>query len=96
MFGVPQGSIIGPLLFLIQVIFLKNDVNGCNVQLYADDTVIYTTHQDIQVIEKTLSANMIVIKDWLDKNKFILNLKGKTESVLFGTAKRLLSMAILK
>ena len=56
--------------------------------------MIYTTHQDIKVIEKTLSANMIVIKDWLDKNKFILNLKGKTESVLFGTAKRLLSMAI--
>ena len=50
---------------------------------YADDTVIYTTHRKtIKVIENTLSANMTVIKDWLEKNRLIINLKrGKTESM---------------
>ena len=63
----------------------------------ADDTVIYTAHWGIKVIKNTLSANMTVIKDWLDKNRLIINLKkGKTESMLFGSAKRLCSHGDLK
>ena len=57
-FGVPLGSILGPLLFLIQIHDLIKKVDGCNVQMYADDTVIYTSHRDIKVIENTLSANI--------------------------------------
>ena len=48
-FGVPQGSILGPLMFLIQLNDLIKKVNGCNVQMYADDTVIYTAHRDIRL-----------------------------------------------
>ena len=96
-FGVPQGSILGPLLFLIQINDLVKMVDGCRIQMYADDTVIYTSHRDIKVIENTLSTNMTVIKNWLDKNRLIINLKkGKTESMLFGTAKRLCSRSDLK
>ena len=96
-FGVPQGSILGPLLFLIQINDLVKMVDGCRIQMYADDTVIYTSHRDIKVIENTLSTNMTVIKNWLDKNRLIINLKkGKTESMLFGTAKRLCSHSDLK
>ena len=48
-------------------------------------------------LKNTLSANMAVIKDWLDKNRLIINLKkGKTERMLFGTAKRLCSLGDLK
>ena len=95
--GVPQGSILGPLLFLIEINDLTKIFDGCTVQMYADDTVIYTSHRDIKVIENTLSANMTVIKNWLDKNRLIINLKkGKTESMLFGTAKRLGSHGDLK
>ena len=72
-------------------------VNGCRIQMYADDTVIYTSHRDSKVIENTLSTNMTVIRNWLDKNRLIINLKkGKTESMLFGTAKRLCSHSDLK
>ena len=43
-FRVPQGSILGPLMFLIEISDLIKKVNGCNVQMYAADTVIYPAH----------------------------------------------------
>ena len=61
-FGVPQGSLLGPLMFLIQINDLIKKVNECNVQMYADDAVIYAARRDIKIIENTLSTNMIVIK----------------------------------
>ena len=44
--------ILGPLLFLIQINDLVKMVDGCRIKMYADDTVIYTSHRDIKVIEK--------------------------------------------
>ena len=67
-------------------------VKNCNIQIYADDTVISFSHKNVNVIEETLTAEMPNIAKWLDNNRLIINLKrGKTESVLFGTGKRLYS-----
>ena len=58
--------------------------------MYADDTLIYTSHRDIKAIEDILSATLTVIRNWLDKNRLFIDLKkGKTESMLVGTATRL-------
>ena len=78
---VSQGSIFGPLIFLVQINCLTKKANGCSIQLYADDIVIYTTHRYITDIESTLSSNMDVIKDWLDKNRVIINLKMGRQKV---------------
>ena len=65
--------------------------------MYANDTTIYTSESDISVIEQTLASEMSNISRWLDKNRFIINLrKGKTESLLSGTAKRLFSKDPMK
>ena len=94
---MPQGSILGPLLFLLQIDDLFRSVKNCSIQMYADDTVIYTSDSDISVIEQTLTSEMNNISRWLDKNRLITNLtKGKTESLLFGTAKRLCSKGQMK
>ena len=89
--GVPQGSIIGPLLFvLFYNDFVPNCLKHSKCVIYADDTVIYVPGKDIFIIESRLSDDMNRIANWCTQNELILNLKrGKTEAMLFGTSKRL-------
>jgi hypothetical protein len=85
--GVPQGSILGPLLFLIYV----NDLSGVvkdKVLLYADDTGILVAGKSISEIEASLSSSMELVSEWLVDNKLSLHL-GKTESILFGSKPKL-------
>ena len=65
--------------------------------MYADDTVIYASHKSISEVEKAWTSDMANIAEWLQDNRLIINLKkGKTEAMLFGTAKRLHSINDLK
>ena len=57
---------------------------------YADDTVIHFSDRDVYVIENALNKDLELISKYFDENELIINVKrGKTESMLFGTAKRL-------
>ena len=86
--GLPQGSILGPLLFIVFFNDLVENLN-CHVIKYADDTVIYYANKDIDVIEKVLNLEMEIVGTYCRENELVLNLKkGKTEAMLFGTAKR--------
>ena len=88
--GVPPGSILGPLLFLIFFNDFPDAFKKSKVLMYADDTVIYYAHSDINVIERVLSEEMCYLSRYFYQNKLILNLKeGKTKAMVFGTAKRL-------
>ena len=85
--GVPQGSILGPLLFLVYI----NDLNislNCRLSLYADDSALLFSHSDASVIAERLGAELSACKKWLIDNKLSLHL-GKTECLLFGTSRRL-------
>ena len=78
--GVPQGSILGPLLFLVYV----NDMNislSCRLSLYADDSALLFAHRDSQVIAARLSSELSQCKKWLVDNRLSLHI-GKTESLL--------------
>ena len=88
--GVPQGSILGPLLFLIHFNGIHNTRLKCKILMYADDTVIYFSHHSKITIERALQQELELISMWLNDNELIMNLKkGKTECMLFGTGKRL-------
>ena len=81
--GVPQGSILGPLLFLIYVNDMKSACN-CNLSLFADDAAVMASDKDKSQVESVLSTELSNISVWLSDNKLSLHL-GKTESILFGS-----------
>ena len=88
--GVPEGSILGPLLFIIFFNDVTDAIEVAKIVKYADDTVIYVADKDIAVINSKLTKDMDAIAKWLDQNALIINLKkGKTESLLFGTLQRI-------
>ena len=85
--GVPQGSVLGPLLFLLYINDLKSACT-CDLLLYADDSALLVSHKDKNVVEKALSAELLNVSKWLYDNKLELQL-GKTESILFGSKVKL-------
>ena len=80
--GVPQGSILGPLLFLIYVNDLANASEIVFSILFADDTNMFLSGKDPNLLVKIMNQEMENVVDWLKLNKLSLNLK-KTHFILF-------------
>ena len=92
--GVPRGSILGPLLFLIYVTDMPKCVKQCTVQLYADDTVIYFSNKCHIYAKDILQRDLDNLQVWCHKNKLTVNVK-KTKSMIFGTTKKIGSLSNL-
>ena len=85
--GVPQGSILGPTLFLFHLNDIDNCLHHSSIIKYAADTVIYVSGNDSESIQKKLNADILEVHNWLTDNDLSLNLKkGKTETMIFGTS----------
>ncbi len=84
--GVPQGSVLGPKLFNLYM----NDI--CKVSrkikfvLFADDTNIFCSGENLQQLLEAVTAEMSKLKSWFDLNKLSLNVK-KTKLMVFGNRK---------
>ena len=72
--GVPQGSVIGPLLFLLYINDLPNTSNVLNFYLFADDTNIYYESNSLQELEKTINKELNKLYLWLNINRLSLNI----------------------
>ena len=87
--GVPQASILGPLLFTILMNDIDKNLRQCEMTLYADDSVLYVGGKTCDVIEEKLNSDLEQIANWFVQNNLVLNLKKtKTECVLYGTHQR--------
>jgi hypothetical protein len=80
--GVPQGSVLGPLLFIIYTNDLPNCLTDCKAILFADDTTLYKSSSDIQYLYKSGNAELESLTQWFRANKLSLNV-GKTHYVIF-------------
>ena len=74
-YGIPRGSILGPLLFTLYINDLPSVTKTCKVILYADDTAIIYSDKQKALIEKHLNNDMEIVETWLDENRLTLNVK---------------------
>ena len=85
--GVPQGSILGPLSFLIYVNDLPSVSNLLNTIMFADDANLFFEHKDISFLFSTVNRELQNINKWFISNKLSSNVK-KTKFSIFHKASR--------
>ena len=86
--GVPQGILIGPLLFLIYIYDLPNCLSKALPRMYADETSISIAASSSSELESVLNGELINLYEWLRVNRLSLNI-AKTELMLIGSRQRL-------
>ena len=79
--GVPQGSILGPLLFTLYINDVPNLITNSQAMLYADDTTLYTSSKFPANIQVTLNNDIKILENWFKENKLKIN-ASKTEYML--------------
>ena len=86
--GVPQGTILGPLLFLIYINDLPNCLIHSRARMFADDTNLTYASNNIHEINHNLNEDLANVSEWLSANKLTLN-QTKTEFMLIGSRQRI-------
>ena len=85
--GVPQGSILGPLLFIIYASDLPHCVS-CDIDSYADDSSLTSRKRTLQEISEDLTTNGRKVSQWMKDNQLCLN-ADKTHILVTGTSRKL-------
>ena len=80
--GVPQGSVLGPLLFLIYINDLHQAIKNSDVFHFADDTNLLSIAENSKICEKEINEDLKILYQWLQANKISLN-RDKTELICF-------------
>lgn len=85
--GVPQGSILGPLLFILFLNDLPKVVEKSSLSLYADDTCVYFASKNPQELQNVLNKDLSLMANWFSHNHLILNIKKCNYMILGSNAK---------
>ena len=81
-YGVPQGSVLGPLLFLIYINDLHKAIKFSTIHHFADDTNLVVVSKSLKSIQKLMNLDLKNLCKWLKANKISLN-ASKTELIIF-------------
>ena len=89
--GVPQGSILGPLLFSTYINDLPTCLKHTSVTLFADDTALYCSTKSSTHLQQMLNEDLASVAEWLNDHKLTLNV-AKSKFMIIGTSQRLNSL----
>lgn len=92
-YGVPQGTVLGPLLFLLYINDIVGVVENCGVELFADDTMIYISGTNLMQMQQKVNQDLEHLFHWLCKNNLSIN-TAKTKFCIFGRKCKLNSFNI--
>ena len=88
-FGVPQGSVLGPLLFLLYINDVQNHgTNGCLLNIYADDLIVLASGKILSEVQKRLQMAVDSLCSWYFDNRLKIN-PSKSKLIVFGSRTQL-------
>ena len=83
--GIPQGSILGPLLFLLYINDMPKSLKFCTPSMYADDTEIYASAKDGDELVTNINSDLENVRTWMLQNKLQIH-PAKTKHMYIGSS----------
>jgi hypothetical protein len=86
-YGTPQGSVLGPLMYLILANDLVKTLKFCNCVTFADDTTVFASGSNLKFLFRKINEDLKSLSDWFDSNSLTLNVE-KSKYILFRSKRK--------